>query len=540
MAEHKKVFTRFTVHLQPTALRKEKLDGIEHWVIPAVMMMEGVWIGNNGPTFYPGPELQKACISWNHKPVVVYHPKDGNEYISAAKPNILNRSRVGLLLNTRWEEEKQKTEVWVNEGKCREVDIRVADAISKLQPVEGSTGLDADGIETAGEYNGKAYGLIAVNHRPDHYALLPDQIGACAVKDGAGLFANTYREPESVRKILERSYYNAIKAIGADLTTNELSFSDISATLSMLLAGKFGQRGRYWDGYIIEVYPDRVIFRDENGDLMSVDYSVSTNDLVSLGSDVRQVKRETVYVDVRNSKKEEEPMLVNNSTVPAFDKKAHIDQMIANNVATEEDRANLMNLSEKMLKQLFSGDRIQTPPPNANPTPGTPASLVAQPVVANASPQTMQDWLKNQPTEVQRWANRMMTNEASRKTELITKIVNHAKSINAPQQPNPAWLAEQPVETLEAMAAIIPTQTVTANAGQEGPPVFVGAAGFHTGFHQQQDGAPSQFFNGFHPSGMNPAPLTVNSRIEEEPLPEPNFDWKKAAYGGNSSITEKK
>jgi hypothetical protein len=52
--------------------------------------------------------------------------------------------------------------------------------------VEVSTGMFVDVNETVGNWNGENYDAVAVNIRTDHLALLPNDIGACSISDGAG------------------------------------------------------------------------------------------------------------------------------------------------------------------------------------------------------------------------------------------------------------------------------------------------------------------------------------------------------------------
>jgi hypothetical protein len=103
------VFQRIVVNVGGPC-RTEMLDGREHLVVPMVMMKEGVWAGSGGPKFYRKVELAKACPSWNHKPVVVYHPQKNGQMISACSPDILNTRGCGIVLNTKWEDDKQKSE----------------------------------------------------------------------------------------------------------------------------------------------------------------------------------------------------------------------------------------------------------------------------------------------------------------------------------------------------------------------------------------------------------------------------------------------
>ena len=57
--------------------------------------------------------------------------------------------------------------------------------------MELSTGLFTDNDETAGvSPKGRNYEAVARNHRPDHMAVLPDQVGACSINDGCGVLVN--------------------------------------------------------------------------------------------------------------------------------------------------------------------------------------------------------------------------------------------------------------------------------------------------------------------------------------------------------------
>jgi hypothetical protein len=64
--------------------------------------------------------------------------------------------------------------------------LEVVNRLRAGQPVEVSTGYFADMEATNGVWNGAAYTGITRNIRPDHLALLPDEVGACSWVDGCG------------------------------------------------------------------------------------------------------------------------------------------------------------------------------------------------------------------------------------------------------------------------------------------------------------------------------------------------------------------
>jgi hypothetical protein len=166
-------------------VQTKTLEGRPHLVVPMVMIVEGVWNGSAGGVFYPAEVLKNSVALWNGKPIVVYHPDMfGSGF--AGHPEIFNRQKVGVVFNTKFEDNKLKADAWLDKARLNTVDTRIANALAKSQPIEVSTGL---GVHTDNETtNGGA--MIATEIQPDHLALLPDQRGACSLADGAGLLRN--------------------------------------------------------------------------------------------------------------------------------------------------------------------------------------------------------------------------------------------------------------------------------------------------------------------------------------------------------------
>jgi hypothetical protein len=162
-----------------------------HMVIPVVMMVEGVWAGSMGPILHSIEELGKFPAAWNGIPVIIYHAydEDGNP-ISANSPDIIDHVCVGKVYNTVVDGKKLKAEVWLDEDKLNVISEKTLSDINETKEIEVSLGMYADYEEEEGKYNGKKYSMIAYNHRPDHLAILPDQIGACSCEDGCGLGVN--------------------------------------------------------------------------------------------------------------------------------------------------------------------------------------------------------------------------------------------------------------------------------------------------------------------------------------------------------------
>jgi hypothetical protein len=169
------------------------LEGRRHLVVPMVMAVEGVISGSNGPLLYTQEDLRRSAISWNGRPVVVYHPDiSAASHGRAGHPEVFNRQRVGTVFDARFDEKSKalKANAWLDEERLRAVDPRVLRAVQNGTMVEVSTGLHVDQEERPGVFRGRAYDAIARNYRPDHLAILPDQVGACSIADGAGLCRN--------------------------------------------------------------------------------------------------------------------------------------------------------------------------------------------------------------------------------------------------------------------------------------------------------------------------------------------------------------
>jgi len=172
-----------------------------HLVIPVVMMVEGVHCGSQGPLLHSIEELGKFPESWNGIPVVIYHPEEDGNAVSANSPDIIDKMTVGRVYNTSVEGKKLKAEVWLDEDKLNLVSNRTLEDINETKEVEVSLGMFTENEMEEGDYEGEKYVGIAHNHRPDHLAILPDQIGACSCADGCGLGANKKIEDKQDKEI---------------------------------------------------------------------------------------------------------------------------------------------------------------------------------------------------------------------------------------------------------------------------------------------------------------------------------------------------
>lgn len=169
-----------------TASTKEITHGGRRYLVsPVVALREGVL--NN--IYVPAAEFGKFAASWAGRAVPIGHPKDDGGYISANSPDIWANDVPGHFWNVEMDGDKLRGEIWIDLAKAQAMGERAAKLVSRLranQPVEVSTGYFSEIEMTAGTFNGAAYTGIARNIRPDHLALLPDELGACSWADGCG------------------------------------------------------------------------------------------------------------------------------------------------------------------------------------------------------------------------------------------------------------------------------------------------------------------------------------------------------------------
>jgi len=172
----------------PDGVRRDVFEGVEHLVVPVVMICEGVL----NDALVPAAEFGKYPEAWNGRPIPVLHPQENGAYISANRPDVIERNTIGTIFNARVVDGKLKADAWINTEKSRR--LGYGDLITQLEAgeiVEVSTGYFSDDEMRAGDYNGAPYSSIHRNIRPDHLALLPGEIGACSVQDGCGTRVNS-------------------------------------------------------------------------------------------------------------------------------------------------------------------------------------------------------------------------------------------------------------------------------------------------------------------------------------------------------------
>lgn len=181
---------RLTTHTaQMIANRAERrtLDGRPHLVAPIVALVAGVVNGE----LVTVEELSAFAAAWNGRPAPLRHPQDAaGQFVSANSPEVIESSVIGQVFNMHVEGDRLRGEMWLDIEKCERIGgdaLRTLQRLDAGEVVEVSTGYFCDAEPVSGVFNGEAYTAIQRNLRPDHVALLPDEVGACSIADGCGV-----------------------------------------------------------------------------------------------------------------------------------------------------------------------------------------------------------------------------------------------------------------------------------------------------------------------------------------------------------------
>lgn len=173
------------------SVRRETLHGREYLVGSLSLIIPGVLNGSQGSLYYPLDEIARTATHWNGMPIVVYHPTVDGQGVSARHPEVFNNSGIGTVYHAK-ANGKLTAEGWFDVESVKRVDDRILAALEAGKLIELSTGLFTDNeiAPSGASYDGKAYTHIARNYRPDHVAILPDEVGACSISDGCGVLIN--------------------------------------------------------------------------------------------------------------------------------------------------------------------------------------------------------------------------------------------------------------------------------------------------------------------------------------------------------------
>ena len=360
------------------SVRTETWNGRNFTVCPVSMMTEGVHAGSEGPILYNQTELKKWCPSWNHKPITVGHPKNAKgEYVSASSKTVMQNDYVGFLMNTTFNG-KQVAEAWLDDlcvdRHCPQLKIK----INNHEPVEVSTGLIVDKVEEEGVWNEEKYNGVAVNHRPDHLALLFDTKGACSIADGAGLLVNKEHE-KKMKRMKKKTKQMMVACLGMHVSNIEMTFDEIYYQIWDQLRTRFGKPGKACYCSCV-LYSDKVIFDKDDGtnQLFLLSYSVADGIATLSPADPVPVERVILYKTADGSlvgnsagelKEEEKPLSSSGgNSIMSLNRKEALDTLVGNGkMFPESERKSVEAFTDEGLQVLLN--MAKTPETRPAPTP---------------------------------------------------------------------------------------------------------------------------------------------------------------------------
>jgi len=86
--------------------RNATLAGRKYVVAPATLIVPGVLNGSQGPLYYPPDEIGRRPTDWNNVPMVVDHPTENGQQVSARNPLVAEKQQVGTIYNAEIKNEK--------------------------------------------------------------------------------------------------------------------------------------------------------------------------------------------------------------------------------------------------------------------------------------------------------------------------------------------------------------------------------------------------------------------------------------------------
>lgn len=218
----KRKFLRCSSLVNPNAVKRETIDGVEHIVVSSFTMPSNIVM--NG-VMYPADEIDKSFIGLNRTLAPVEHPTNGSgQFVSASDPEAIHRFHAGAF-NDNAEKVGNRIRVDkvinVQEALKSERGRRLLDRINELEtskdprPIHTSTGIFLE-VEELSEpktnADGQEYRMIARNMLFDHDAILLDSVGAAQPHQGVGMAVNRSGQQVETETVMLTNDNNGLSA----------------------------------------------------------------------------------------------------------------------------------------------------------------------------------------------------------------------------------------------------------------------------------------------------------------------------------------
>lgn len=201
-----------------------KLHNELHTVLPCTMMVEGNYVpnvtGSTRPTklHFSARHLRNSVPTWNGRVVSINHPDQSD---TCNTPEVFNKQGIGVLYNTRYEEDKKalKADLWINNERGKAITNRV----KMGECIDVSIG--ALGELVPPDKSDLGYDYVFSNIVGDHLAVLPDGTGACSWRDGAGIRASVFAvsadEPPVKEEEVKATSFEAPESVTATINIDK-------------------------------------------------------------------------------------------------------------------------------------------------------------------------------------------------------------------------------------------------------------------------------------------------------------------------------
>lgn len=436
MKNTKQVLDIYFASTENYTIRTGTLNGKEFLIVPVTMMVEGVHTGSHGPILHLAEELGRYPESWDGIPVTVGHPEVNGVYVSANSPDVLDDWAVGRIFNTQMDNSELKAEAWLDEENLERISEETLQRIRNGEVIEVSVGIFSDEETTSGVWNTERYNAIARNHRPNHLALLPDEVGACSIEDGCGIRVNKkggtkVAEKEKEIVVNKDNQSQVLKELNhLGFSVNEVGHNEIREKIASVV---YGFDGGGFDNYIEDVYNDYFVYTQYNNrveprtrKMFKQNYSIGEDNDVKLNGEPIQVKREISYDAIPSVNSEER--VVTKRVIQKNNKKSMCtecvkklaDGLIANKSTawTEDDREYLEAQTEEQLEKM-------TPAVKKEPEVHTTKKPTREEILAVLSekPMTTEEFLGLASPEVRSQMEEGLQLRTNQKNEMVSQIM---------------------------------------------------------------------------------------------------------------------
>jgi hypothetical protein len=456
-------------------LKTAEFRGATHYVVPVVLMVEGVVHAVNAsePELVLAEEFLKMAKSWDGRPVVPNHPDDGVTQIPANSPTVLAAKQFGYLFNVHVEGKRLVGEAWLSQAMADAtgdpVALEVMERVKNKETIEISVGAFIISEQKSGNFGGKWYARIWREIGPDHLAMLSkDKVGACSVEMGCGALRSAsaihivteegiapMADPAPKKSFKDKLFdllFKASEGTAEDVSLRETK-SAIDASLRASVPGYMG---------IIDVYPTEglVIYETMPADKWLIyrrSYSINDKKEITLSDDSQEVIPKTTFEAAETAPKKA-PCGCHNKGEVDMKKAERIAALIASkkNDLTEADQAWLEQVPEERLAALEAS--ATTPAPSEEQVAAAIKAAeqkkidekkAADLVAAAAKPQDEKTWLESAPASVRALVTRAQAQEKAQKDGLIGKLITAQKVYSQDE------LSGMELEQLERLAKLV-------------------------------------------------------------------------------------